>query len=192
MNSVLHRILGIFLASSDIVVTGQLEEQIRAGSLFGRDGNAFSLLAHRVNLATGKEHGIYSIVDDKPSESTALGNYQCAFVLQKPSIEKMRASEDVVQVDAKWLNLIWLNFGFHNAHHERPIAPWYKLPALHRDLYPEGSAQVITVGELLRSFHFNRVKRILASDYGEVQPPGVPHRADRFVGAVGVSFLTAV
>jgi fatty acid desaturase len=106
--------------------------------------------------------------------------------------EQANTYSDVVQVDAKWLNLIWLNFGFHNAHHERPIAPWYKLPSLHRDLYPEGCAQVITVGELLHSFHANRVKRVLASDYGEVPPSGTPHRADRFVGAVGVSFLTAV
>jgi hypothetical protein len=33
---------------------------------------------------------------------------------------------------------------------------------------------------------------VLASNYGEVQPPGTPGRADSFVGAVGVSFLTAV
>lgn len=97
MNSVLA---GIFLASSDVVVTGQLEEQIQAGSLFGRDGNAFSLLAHKVSLTTGKDHGIYGIIDDTPPGSTALfGNYQCKFVLQKPSIEKMRTTEDVVQVD---------------------------------------------------------------------------------------------
>jgi fatty acid desaturase len=106
--------------------------------------------------------------------------------------EQANTYSDVVQIDAKWLNLVWLNFGFHNAHHERPVAPWYKLPALHRDLYHEGNAQVITVGELLRSFHINRVKRVLASNYGEVHPPGTPGRADGFVGAVGVSFLTAV
>ena len=125
----------------------------------------------------------YPILDEAPIPADKV---------RDRAYEQANTYSDVVQVDAKWLNLIWLNFGFHNAHHERPIAPWYKLPALHRDLYPEGSAQVITAGELLRSFHFNRVKRILASDYGEVQPPGVPHRADRFVGAVGVSFLTAV
>jgi hypothetical protein len=35
------------------------------------------------------------------------------------------------------------------------------------------------------------VTRVLASDYGAVLPPGAPHRADGFIGAVGVSFLTA-
>jgi hypothetical protein len=53
-------------------------------------------------------------------------------------------------------------------------------------------AQLITVGELLRSFHINRVKRVLAVDYGQVQDLGVEGRADGFLGAVGVSFLTAV
>ncbi|MEZ5702667.1 MAG: fatty acid desaturase [Burkholderiaceae bacterium] len=125
----------------------------------------------------------YPILDDTPIPKDKL---------RDRTYEQANTYSDVVQVDARWLNLIWLNFGFHNAHHERPVAPWYRLPALHRELYPEGSAQVITVGELLRSFHTNRVKRVLASDYGEVKAPGEPHRADGFVGAVGVSFLTAV
>ncbi|MEJ2452414.1 MAG: fatty acid desaturase [Gammaproteobacteria bacterium] len=30
-----------------------------------------------------------------------------------------------------WLNLLVLNFGYHNAHHEKPVTPWYRLPALH-------------------------------------------------------------
>lgn len=125
----------------------------------------------------------YPILDDTPIPNDKV---------RDRAYEQANTYSDVVQIDAKWLNLIWLNFGFHNAHHERPTAPWHKLPKLHRDLYPEGCAQVITVGELLRSFHTNRVKRVLASDYGEVQPHGSPHRAHGFVGAVGVSFLTAV
>ncbi len=90
------------------------------------------------------------------------------------------------------LNMVWLNFGFHNAHHDSPTVPWYRLPELHRKLYPADYAQVVTVSELLHSFHVNRVKRILADDYGEVAPVGAPGRANQFLGAVGVSFLTAV
>lgn len=125
----------------------------------------------------------YPILDEAPIPADKI---------RDRAYEQANTYSDVVQIDAKWLNLIWLNFGFHNAHHERPIAPWYKLPKLHRDLYPDDYAQVVTVGELLCSFHANRVKRVLASDYGEVQPPGTASRADGFVGAVGVSFLTAV
>ncbi len=125
----------------------------------------------------------YPILDDAPIPDDKV---------RDKAYEQANTYSDVVAVDAKWLNLLWLNFGFHNAHHDRPTAPWYRLPALHRDLYPNGSAQVVTVGELLRSFHRHRVARVLASDYGAVLPPGTPRRADGFLGAVGVSFLTAV
>ena len=40
---------------------------------------------------------------------------------------------DVVSVSHPWLNLLTLNFGYHNAHHERASVPWYRLAALHRE-----------------------------------------------------------
>jgi fatty acid desaturase len=48
-----------------------------------------------------------------------------------------------------WMNLLVLNFPYHNAHHVRPGAPWYRLPRLHRSLYGENDRQVITCRELL-------------------------------------------
>ena len=52
----------------------------------------------------------------------------------------------------RWLNLLVLNFPYHNAHHVRPGVPWYRLPALHRSLYGEKDRQVIrlprTAGQL--------------------------------------------
>jgi fatty acid desaturase len=89
-----------------------------------------------------------------------------------------------------WLNLLVLNFPYHNAHHVRPTVPWYRLPALHRSLYPSKEQQVITCRELLSSFHRHRVARVLAEDYGTVAKSG--DRVGAFLGAVGVSFLTAV
>jgi len=90
-----------------------------------------------------------------------------------------------------WLNLLVLNFSYHNAHHVRPGEPWYRLPALHRSLYGERrDRQVITCAELWGSFHRNRVARVIAADYGTVADSG--DRAAGFLGAVGVSFLTAV
>jgi len=89
-----------------------------------------------------------------------------------------------------WLNLLTLNFVYHNAHHSRASVPWHQLPALHHELYGDTDPQVIPMAELLRSFHRNRLARILDDDYGSVTAG--PGRADSFVGAVGVSFLTAV
>ncbi|NTV96807.1 MAG: fatty acid desaturase, partial [Thiobacillus sp.] len=93
-------------------------------------------------------------------------------------------------VSARWprLNLLLLNFPYHNAHHEKPAVPWHRLPALHRELYGADDAQVIPMRRLLAPFHHHRVGRVLADDYGVVDA-GNP--AD-FKGAVAVSFLTAV
>jgi fatty acid desaturase len=125
----------------------------------------------------------YPVLDDKPLPADKLRDRE---------YEQANTYSDIVGLKSGFLNLIWLNFGFHNAHHERPTAPWHRLPGFHKELYPVQYAQLITVGELLRSFHINRVKRVLAVDYGQVQDLGVKGRADGFLGAVGVSFLTAV
>jgi fatty acid desaturase len=90
-----------------------------------------------------------------------------------------------------WLNLFNLNFGYHTAHHEKASTPWYRLPALHRELYGDAShPQVLPYDELWRTLHRNRLSRIRADDYGDVgQGPG---RADGFLGVHGVSFLSIV
>ena len=89
-----------------------------------------------------------------------------------------------------WLNLLVLNFPYHNAHHERAGESWYRLPALHQSLYGKEDQQVVTCRALARSYHRHRVSRVLAEDYGSVAADG--ERASGFLGAVGVSFLTAV
>ena len=88
------------------------------------------------------------------------------------------------------LSLLTLNFGYHNAHHERPATPWYRLPALNRELFGAAPRELLPVAELVRTHHRNRLKRVLDDDYGNV---GTGRgRADGFIGAHGVSFLTVV
>ena len=125
----------------------------------------------------------YPILDDAPIPKDKL---------RDAAYEQANTFSNVVGIDSFWLNLLWLNFGYHNAHHERPTLPWYRLPAYHRQLYGDDYVQVIPVSTLLKSFHINRVKRVISDDYGAVAPHGTPGRADGFLGAVGVSFLTAV
>jgi hypothetical protein len=48
----------------------------------------------------------------------------------------------------------------------------------------------LPLAELLRTWHRNRVRRVLSDDYGA--PGQGPGRADAFVGAHGVSFLTVI
>lgn len=95
-------------------------------------------------------------------------------------------------ISLRWpaLNLLTLNFAYHNAHHTRAGEPWYRLPALHASLYGNEDPQVLPAITLLKSFHRNRVRRVVDPSYGEVTREG--DRADGFNGADGVSFLTAV
>ena len=104
--------------------------------------------------------------------------------------EQANTYSNVVSVRWPWLNLLTLNFGYHNAHHQRAAAPWYRLPALHRELYGQTSRELMPLSELLRTFHRHRLRRILDDDYGAVGNGA--GRADNFVGAHGVSFLTVV
>ncbi len=125
----------------------------------------------------------YPILDDQPIPEDKL---------RDRAYEQANTYSNVVGLHHPLLNLLWLNFGYHNAHHERPTVPWHRLPAYHRELYGETYAQVVPVRQLLRAFHLHRVTRVVSGDYGHVDGPEVPGRADGFVGAVGVSFLTAV
>ncbi|MFC3608232.1 fatty acid desaturase family protein [Stutzerimonas tarimensis] len=102
--------------------------------------------------------------------------------------EQQNTFTNVVSLRWPALNLLLLNFSYHNVHHEKPAEPWYRLPALHAKLYGSAYAQVIPMRALLPSFHKHRLRRVLDDDYGVV----VQGQPDHFYGAVGVSFLTAV
>jgi len=102
--------------------------------------------------------------------------------------EQNNTYSNLVSLAHPGLNLLLLNFSYHNAHHERPIEPWHELPRLHAQLFPERYVQIIPMSDLLKGYHRDRIARVVSDDYGEFRPGAV----DRFVGAIGVSFLTAV
>jgi len=106
------------------------------------------------------------------------------------AFEQANTYSNVVSVRHPWLNLLTLNFGYHNAHHERAATPWYGLPAVNRELFGSASRELLPFVELLRTHHRNRLKRVLDDDYGSVGSG--KGRADGFIGAHGVSFLTVV
>lgn len=88
-----------------------------------------------------------------------------------------------------WLNLLVLNFCYHNAHHFKQAVPWHRLPALHRELYGDDDSQLIPFRNQLYSYHRNRLAR-LTNDFDERPREGEGKGRD-FVGVVGVNFLTA-
>lgn len=108
--------------------------------------------------------------------------------------EEENTFSNLVAVDRSlaWLNcFLALNFGYHNAHHLKPMTPWYDLPNFHRTAYgSEGTDQVLPFSDLWDPWWNHRLKRVVDEDYGVVKPAGTPKRAKDFVGALGVSFLT--
>lgn len=110
--------------------------------------------------------------------------------LRDRAYEQLNTYSNLLSVDRPWLNLLMLNFTYHNAHHEKPTVAWHALPKLHGELFPAEYRQVLPFSALIRGYHRDRLARIKSADYGEVGEG--PDRAARFLGAVGVSFLTAV
>ncbi|MBU2854693.1 fatty acid desaturase family protein [Acidithiobacillus ferriphilus] len=106
------------------------------------------------------------------------------------SYEQLNTYTNLVSLSYPWLNLLLLNFCYHNAHHEKPKIPWHQLPVLHRELFGNNDQQVLPMSMLIKGFHRNRVRRVLSEDYGAVTTGD--NKAEGFYGAVGVSFLTAV
>ena len=99
--------------------------------------------------------------------------------------------------DHEWLNWFTLNFGFHNAHHARPNAPWFRLPALHRELFGDDPSNVIPLWPQLVVLHRYRVRRIVgdAASASDAAPWGRAFldaaRAAKVTGGNAASFLTS-
>lgn len=93
------------------------------------------------------------------------------------------------------LNLLVLNFGYHNAHHAYMNQPFYRLPALHADLLGGDAATVIPFVPQAKLYHRNRVSRIY-----NPQPENYPQGRDYLrtaqsgsgpIGGNAASFLTS-
>ena len=100
-----------------------------------------------------------------------------------------------LSLDYPVLNLLTLNFGYHNAHHHDMNVPFYRLPALHEQLTGNDPARVIPFVSQLRLYHRNRVLRVC-----NPQPDDYPRGADYLaaaragrgpIGGNAASFLTS-
>ena len=88
----------------------------------------------------------------------------------------------------QWLNLLFLNFGYHNAHHRVIQCPWYLLPQLDAELYQPGYRQHVTLDRFIKNYHRFRILRLFAGE-GTVVDTAEGLNLDTFYGAIGVSFL---
>jgi fatty acid desaturase len=109
--------------------------------------------------------------------------------LRDRAYEQANTFSNLASFQYPWLNILFLNFPYHNAHHERPIVEWHALPKLHQQIFGDSELlPVIPMVKLLKTYHRHRLTRLQSDDYGVVNN----QTADGFIGAAGVSFLTAL
>ena len=103
--------------------------------------------------------------------------------------EEHNTYSNLLSVKYPWVNLLVLNFSYHNVHHDQQLQPWYRLPKLHKQKYGDDYQQILTFKHLIKSFHKYRVPRILNGD--PINLPVKKEEGETFIGVDGVSFLTA-
>lgn len=123
-------------------------------------------------------YDLYETLDQKRGDE--VKKYDSAF-------EKHNTYSNLLSRKYPWLNLLVLNFSYHNVHHDQQMQPWYRLPRLHREIYGEDESQVLLFKNLIESYHRYRVARIINSDAINTDV----HKGKDFIGVDGVSFLTA-
>ena len=174
----LARVLGMLLLRSSLLAALALWS-LKALLLYLL---AYGLLLQVLNFFDAFHHSFEQLVVDADQEVPREGRDR--------AYEQANTYSNLVSAHWHWLNVLTLNFGYHNAHHERPGTPWYRLPSLHRSLYGGGVQAVLPLSELVSTWHRNRVRRVQADSYGE--PGASGRRANGFIGTHGVSFLTVV
>ncbi len=102
--------------------------------------------------------------------------------------EQEHTFSNLVSVKYPWLNLLLLNFGYHNAHHHNMSVPWHELPALHQKLYNKQGGGLLPLPHLVSNYHLFRLHRLFAGQ-GEAKLED-QSSLDAFTGGVAVSFLT--
>ncbi len=101
--------------------------------------------------------------------------------------EQANTFSNFVSPKYPWLNLLYLNFGYHNAHHHDMRCPWYRLPELHQSLYGDEPKNILPLSQLIVNYHRFRLDRLFDGQ-GDVDVDNAEVTA--FTGGIGVSLLT--
>ncbi|MDJ0594916.1 MAG: fatty acid desaturase [Pleurocapsa sp. MO_226.B13] len=87
-----------------------------------------------------------------------------------------------------WLNVLLLNFGYHNAHHTLMKCPWHSLPELNQEIEKPSKVRYVSLRQQLVHYHRFRVIRFILGQ-GEAVDENQNPTFDKFYGAHDVSFL---
>ncbi len=104
--------------------------------------------------------------------------------------EQSNTFSNLISSKHPWLNLLFLNFGYHNAHHYNMRCPWYALPKLHSELYGENNNNLMPLSQLVINYHKFRLQRLTDGQGEQNETAASLPAIDSLVGGIGVSFLT--
>ncbi|MEM8809354.1 MAG: fatty acid desaturase [Cyanobacteria bacterium P01_G01_bin.38] len=111
-----------------------------------------------------------------------------AFPQRDRTYEQEHTFSNLVSAKYPWLNLLFLNFGYHNAHHHNMSLPWHELPDLHHKLYAEKGGGLMPLPALVNNYYRFRIDRLF-SGQGEAIVESDSAIAS-FTSGIAVSFLT--
>ncbi|HNN94958.1 MAG TPA: fatty acid desaturase [Pseudomonadota bacterium] len=103
--------------------------------------------------------------------------------------EQERTFSSLLSREHAWLNLIFLNYGYHNAHHYLFAAPWYHLPTIDRLMFGESNQRHILFRDWITWYHKNRIRRIF-DGLGSPRIDGNQVKIESFYGIImNLSFM---
>ena len=103
--------------------------------------------------------------------------------------EQLHTYSNLISHRYPWLNLLVLNFGYHNAHHAVMKCPWHSIPELDMKLAQNKTVNYISFTQQLANYHRYRVDRLIAGQ-GDATGEIGNKSYEQFYGAADVSFIT--
>ncbi len=103
--------------------------------------------------------------------------------------EQLHTYSNLVSRRYPWLNLLILNFGYHNAHHAVMKCPWHSIAELDRELAQNKTVNYMSLSQQLISYHRYRLARLITGQ-GNATGEMSDRNYEQFYGAVDVSFIT--
>lgn len=103
--------------------------------------------------------------------------------------EQLHTYSNLISLRYPWLNLLVLNFCYHNAHHAVMKCPWHSIPELDMKLFQNKSVNYISLSQQLANYHRYRVTRLITGQ-GHTTSDGGTKNYEQFYGATDVSFIT--
>lgn len=150
-------------------------------------GVAYLIMMHVLRFMDSVQHDYpYSVTLFETSRAPHKGDADW---------EQEHTFSNTLSLRFAWLNLLVLNFGYHNAHHADMNLPFYRLPELHAKISDNDAAGIIPFRSQLKLYHRNRVSRIY-----NPQPEDYPKGKDYLsvaqsgsgpIGGNAASFLTS-